>query len=127
MILFRADGNSNIGVGHVMRCLSIADAFKNAGESCLFITAGNKLHKTIKDRGYKNIVMDSEYDHLEDELESLKQIIDSRDVDVVFVDSYYVTERYLRELWQFCVAFIQFLIIFFLCKNIIIQNNITRV
>ncbi len=104
MILFRADGNSNIGLGHVMRCLSIADAFKNAGESSLFITADNELHKTIKDRGHKNIVLDSEYDHIENELEGLKQAIDARDVDVVFVDSYYVTERYLRELWQFCAS-----------------------
>lgn len=104
MIVFRADGNSNIGLGHVMRCLSIADAFKNAGESCLFITADNELHKTIKDRGHKNLVLESEYDHMEDELESLKQAIDARDIDVVFVDSYYVTEQYLRELWQFCAS-----------------------
>lgn len=102
MILFRADGNSNIGLGHVMRCLSIADAFKNSGESCLFITADNELHKIIKDRGHKNLVLDSEYDHMDTELGGLKQAIDSRDVDVVFVDSYYVTEHYLRELWQFC-------------------------
>lgn len=104
MILFRADGNSNIGLGHVMRCLSIADEFKNTGESCLFITADNELHKTIKDWGHKNLVLDSEYDHMEDELESLKQSIDARDVAAVFVDSYYVTEQYLRELWQFCAS-----------------------
>ena len=104
MVLFRADGNSSIGLGHVMRCLSIADAFKKTGESCLFITADNKLHKTIKDRGHKNLVLDSEYDHMEDELDKIKQTIAARDVDILFVDSYYVTERYLRELWKYCAS-----------------------
>ena len=33
MILFRADGNSAIGLGHVMRCLSIADAFSRSAAS----------------------------------------------------------------------------------------------
>ena len=102
MILFRADGNSNIGLGHVMRCLSIADAFKNSGKKCLFFTANNELHKTIKERGYKNLILESEYDHMEDELESFEEAIDARDVDIVIVDSYYVTEEYLRELWTFC-------------------------
>lgn len=103
MIVFRADGNSFVGAGHIMRSLSIADAFKKVGESCLFITADNELQEIIIDRGHKNLVLNSEYDHMEDELEELTQAIDARDVEVVFVDSYYVTKKYLRDLWQFCV------------------------
>ena len=102
MIIFRTDGNSDIGLGHVMRCLSIADAFKENGESCLFITADNKLHKTIKERGHKNQVLGTEYNHMEDELEQFLEEIEKRDVQIIFVDSYYVTEHYLQTLWQFC-------------------------
>ena len=102
MILFRADGNSNIGLGHVMRCLSIADAFKKAGEKCLFVTADHGLHNTIVDRGHKNLVLNSNYDHMENELEALKQTIGTEQVNVVFVDSYYVMDSYLKSLGQFC-------------------------
>ena len=102
MILFRADSNSSVGLGHVMRCLSIADAFKNAGESCLFVTADNGLQKTIKDRGHKNLVLNSQYDHMEAEIEQFLEEIEKRDIQIVFVDSYFVTEEYLRTLWHFC-------------------------
>ena len=35
MFLFRADGNASVGAGHVMRCLSIADAARDNGMSWL--------------------------------------------------------------------------------------------
>ena len=102
MIIFRADGNSRVGLGHVMRCLSIANAFRNAGENCLFVTADSKLCKVIEKRGHENVVLDTQYNHMEDELEIFKQVIDKSHVNVVFVDSYYVTEQYLNNLMQFC-------------------------
>ena len=37
MILFRADGNPNIGSRHVCRCLSLADAFRRKGIDSLFV------------------------------------------------------------------------------------------
>jgi UDP-2,4-diacetamido-2,4,6-trideoxy-beta-L-altropyranose hydrolase len=35
-ILFRADANAQIGVGHVMRCLAIAEALQARGATCRF-------------------------------------------------------------------------------------------
>ena len=35
MILFRADANSSIGMGHIMRCLSIADAMVATSDSTI--------------------------------------------------------------------------------------------
>lgn len=102
MVIFRADSNSNIGLGHVMRCLSIADAFQKAGETCLFVTAGHELHKTIEDRGHENLVLDSQYDHLDAELCKFKKTISDCAVRVIFIDSYYVTDNYLNSLRHFC-------------------------
>lgn len=103
MIIFRADGNSLVGVGHVMRCLSIADAFKKVGESCLFITSDNIMSKTIRERGHKNLVLGLKYDHMDEEIDLLKKAITTKKTKVIFIDSYFVTERYLESLRDFCV------------------------
>ena len=39
VIIFRADGNPQIGSGHIMRCLSIADAAREQGIENCFLTA----------------------------------------------------------------------------------------
>ncbi|MCR5748493.1 MAG: UDP-2,4-diacetamido-2,4,6-trideoxy-beta-L-altropyranose hydrolase [Lachnospiraceae bacterium] len=98
MILFRADGNPSIGSGHIMRCLSIADAAKDRGIECLFVTAGNEFSGIIEKRGFKDIVLGTDYRDMDSELEKLEEIILERKPEVVFVDSYFVNEVYLGSL-----------------------------
>ncbi|WP_338560593.1 UDP-2,4-diacetamido-2,4,6-trideoxy-beta-L-altropyranose hydrolase [Acinetobacter sp. KS-LM10] len=53
-IVFRVDASIQIGTGHVMRCLTLADALKNQGAECYFICRehpGN-LIGLIMQRGY---------------------------------------------------------------------------
>lgn len=53
-IVFRVDASIQMGTGHVMRCLTLADALKNQGAECYFICRehpGN-LIGLITQRGY---------------------------------------------------------------------------
>lgn len=43
-IVFRADASIQIGTGHVMRCLTLAEALKQQGHECLFICREHKGH-----------------------------------------------------------------------------------
>lgn len=56
-VVFRVDASSQIGTGHVMRCLSLAEEFKQKAASCIFICRGfdGNLLQTIKDRGFETI------------------------------------------------------------------------
>lgn len=90
MIYIRADANPNIGMGHIMRCLSIADAFHTLGNSLMFILADEHVLPLITERGYEAIVLHSAYNNMEAEL----PLWESQGIvtaDFIIVDSYYVT------------------------------------
>lgn len=99
MIIFRADGNSFIGLGHIMRCLSIADTAKKYGDKCVFITAGKECLDIIISHGYECIVLDTDYNDMTAELNKLLPIIKTNSPSALFVDSYFVTNTYLKQLW----------------------------
>lgn len=107
MILFRADANTSIGMGHIMRCLSIADAIAALSEptiisrgkdSIKFILADETVAELIKSRGFEPIILHSNYDDMNAELPLWEELSSSIDADLVIVDSYYVTPTYLSFL-----------------------------
>ena len=54
-VVFRADASLEIGTGHVMRCLTLADALRERGVDCLFVCRrhpGN-LIEAIESRGFR--------------------------------------------------------------------------
>ena len=53
-IAFRTDASIQIGSGHVMRCLTLADEFRAKGAQCHFISRGHPGHlmEVIRQRGY---------------------------------------------------------------------------
>lgn len=103
MYIIRADGNTAIGMGHVMRCLSIADAMKERNIEPVFITADNGCVSMIEDRGFEVYVLGTDYRDMESELPRIEQYLQTQDmqageVSVILVDSYQVTSGYYEEL-----------------------------
>ena len=94
-IIFRADANQNIGMGHIMRCLSIADIFKKKCNSVTFVTSDECVSSYIHGRGYKTVILNTCYKNMEGELNIWP---DTSGVDIIVVDSYYVTAEYLSSL-----------------------------
>lgn len=98
MILIRADANETIGVGHVMRCLSIAHALSAKGEKVRFVTADHSSDRLIAQGGFQTICLDTEWANMQRELPVLVKLIQSLGPKLLLVDSYYVTERYFATL-----------------------------
>ncbi len=101
MFIIRADGNSVIGMGHIMRCLSIADAVKAQGTEPIFVTACEECIPMIEQRGFRTRWLTTDYRDMLSELPQIKQILGEEleiKKHVILVDSYQVSEAYYREL-----------------------------
>ena len=92
MIVIRADANPDIGMGHIMRCLSLADAFCNYGHKVIFVLAENAANELVASRGYNSIVLNSDYKHMDEELSKWPDL----HPDILIIDSYFVTFEYLK-------------------------------
>lgn len=58
-IVFRTDASLNIGTGHVMRCLTLADALREQGAACTFICRPHAGHllDLITQRGHRAVAL----------------------------------------------------------------------
>lgn len=101
MLYIRADGNTEIGMGHVMRCLSIAEAVAETDgqPKPVFITADEGCCHLITARGFQSIVLNTDYRDMISELPQLAKLLDKEN-DIILVDSYQVSEEYYAALGQ---------------------------
>ena len=97
MIWIRADANRDIGAGHIMRCLSVAEVLRNMGEEVLFLVADEASGKLLAERGQAYRILHSSYRELERELPVLIPLLQTERPEFFLLDSYFVTKEYLRQ------------------------------
>ena len=98
MLYIRTDMNPSIATGHMMRCLSIADAAASLGEDVTFILADSEELGLIQGRGYQAVVLHTKWDDMDSELDALYQVIQEKRIKALLIDSYMVTKSYLQAL-----------------------------
>lgn len=91
----RADGGTAIGLGHLMRCLSLALEFNNLKNNVYFIS--NEKHDFLTQYGFEVIKVEKVED-LDYEIDSILKIIDKYTIDCLIVDHYGVSTDYMTEL-----------------------------
>ncbi|NLL79418.1 MAG: UDP-2,4-diacetamido-2,4,6-trideoxy-beta-L-altropyranose hydrolase [Clostridiales bacterium] len=98
-IYIRADGNSQIGVGHQMRCLSIADELVKRNQKVVFLTADESGTVLPKSRGYECIVLYSDDQKPMEEIPKLRELLQKEcRKAVLLLDSYALTQEYAEAL-----------------------------
>lgn len=96
MIFFRADANSQIGVGHMMRCIAIAKRIIE--EEVYFVISDSQSSALLEDAGIKYLILDCDYTNMCEEVTKLNGLITQYKANTIVVDSYYVSEEYFNSL-----------------------------
>lgn len=103
---FRADGNDKIGAGHLMRCLTIAEALSERlekRERICFLTADEQSAALVREKGFPAETLGTDCFRMEEEFPALERIFggDGAAVRRILTDSYFATDRYLSAMRQF--------------------------
>lgn len=126
MFIIRADGNAKIGAGHLMRCMTIAEALREllcrdagskAEDEIVFVCADVDSARLVEEHGFAAKVLHTDYRTMEQELpewEKLyKELVQGANEgdgthkipSVILIDSYYVTDSYLMQLKKCMTGF----------------------
>lgn len=106
MFLIRADGNAKIGAGHLMRCMTIAEelAALEGRDVICFVCADEESAAFAGENGFRAHVLGTDYRDMESELPGWRELVrmfrtgEEAVNYVLLVDSYFVTDFYLKEL-----------------------------
>ena len=96
-IAFRVDGGPKIGLGHIMRSLALAKSLPQDTEISFITKSKRKVKNLILESGFNIIPLDSTLDY-QSELDEVKKLIKSNNIDIIITDSYELDQDYLLEL-----------------------------
>ncbi len=98
VIGIRVDVNETVATGHIMRCITIAEQIKKLGGQVLFITADGQAEELLARAGMEHVCLQSWWDHMEEELPVLREVLKLAGIKTLLVDSYQATPAYFEEL-----------------------------
>ena len=98
-LIFRADGHARIGLGHVMRCLALAQAWQAVGGESLFILAGeiSSVEARLQNEGVKVAYLHAAPGSLQDAAETLK-LAEQVGASWIVVDGYHFDSEYQKSI-----------------------------
>ena len=73
VIGIRADANGEVGMGHIMRCITIAKQIKELGHETVFLLRTVMPNDLLKRAGMESICLDSPWNRMETETDRLSE------------------------------------------------------
>jgi len=97
-IAFRTDASADIGIGHLIRCLALAEELKNKGHVCFFVT--KIQNKELIDRiEQDNIHFQTDPNAtLDEDKQILLKFSNENKIDWIITDHYGINSDYVQKL-----------------------------
>lgn len=102
-IFFRVDASVEIGTGHVMRCLTLADGLKGEGMNIFFVCRKTEGHmgQVIQERGYEVLLLDYDPFHMQKDVEIMLWHTLDKEIDVLIIDHYGIDIEWEKQIRPF--------------------------
>jgi UDP-2,4-diacetamido-2,4,6-trideoxy-beta-L-altropyranose hydrolase len=99
VLIIRADANAQMGTGHLMRCLALAQAWKAQGGQAIFITAcdSNALRQRLLDEDFQVVIVERPYPDPGD-WEQTSRVLAAYPGAWVVLDGYHFDADYQRRI-----------------------------
>lgn len=134
----KADGGKSVGMGHIMRCLSLAKTIQQNGHSVYFFSSLDEgIHKLCRE-GFEVIRVNPIRDNqdgfcygnpagLPKEASVMRELLDQYQIDVFIIDSYNVSREYFLALRSHVarLIYIDDINAFSYPVDIVVNGNIT--
>ena len=101
-VLIRTDSNEVVSSGHVMRCLSIADALRSFDIVSVFAVSSTDMNEVIRARGYDCVNLGSDWSNLACDFPLIERLLESDDYSFVLIDTYSITNEYVSRISAYC-------------------------
>jgi len=97
-LVIRADASTQIGAGHLMRCLALAQGWKARGGQATFITVceGEGMLRRLSDEGFRVVTLDRSYPEPAD-WETTSHVLAAHAGAWVVLDGYHFDLGYRRQ------------------------------
>ncbi|MGQ9874540.1 MAG: UDP-2,4-diacetamido-2,4,6-trideoxy-beta-L-altropyranose hydrolase [Chloroflexus sp.] len=98
-ILIRADGSTEIGTGHLMRCLALAQAWQDCGGTVIFVSAmlPSLMESRLQQEGF-NVIRINAYPGSSDDTYQTIAIARQIHVNWIIIDGYQFNAEYQRKI-----------------------------
>ena len=96
-IIFKVEGGTSIGLGHIVRCCSLARKFRSIGCKVFFLSKFIESVDWLKGEEFEVIVLDDRLLFVE-EIEKISKVVQEYKCELLIIDSYEVTNEYLEKI-----------------------------
>lgn len=105
-IIFRVDSHKNIGAGHAMRCISLAEEFLRQNYSVIFLSKNqiDFVKDILKQKKIELIEIDENIDS-DEEIVLIKKIIIEKKIETLILDGYQFDNNYQKKLKENNIKF----------------------
>ena len=100
-LFIRADANNHIGIGHIMRCISLAQSWSKKGGKVTFISGSkiDKVNRLISKEGFDLINIDKTFPNPSDIIDTLEIINNLSKTNCwVVTDGYHFSPKYHKHI-----------------------------